>query len=191
MENRCRMRIARRWNMGSRNRFSVAASRDRAHFCQTAFSRKPFVVNVSGGFERGGDLLLPGCPGARPVSWCDGRVAVTDTRSEFSRLVPLARLGSAPFRQQIEATPSERGKLSRRFDLLALDRLTAVVELRRQGDAVVVLEAAFDAELCRAASSLSSRSRAQYPTASCWFTVLPKRSSRKLDRNKPRRLSSH
>jgi len=116
---------------------------------------------------------------------------VTDTIPEFSRLIPLARLGSAPLRQQIEATPSEREKLSRRFDLLALDRLTAVVELRRQGDAVVVLEAAFDAELCRAASSLSSRSRAQYPTASCWFTVLPKRSSRKLDRNKPRRLSSH
>ena len=132
--------------MGSRNRFSVAASRDRAHFCQTAFSRKPFVVNVSGGFERGGDLLLPGCPGARPVSWCDGRVAVTDTRPEFSRLVPLARLGSAPLRQQIEATPSERGKLSRRFDLLALDRLTAAVELRRQGDEVIVLEAAFEAE---------------------------------------------
>ena len=61
---------------GITQRFSVAASRGRAHFCQAAFSREPFVVNVSGGFERGGDLLLPGCPGARPVSWCDGRVAV-------------------------------------------------------------------------------------------------------------------
>jgi uncharacterized metal-binding protein YceD (DUF177 family) len=71
---------------------------------------------------------------------------VTYTLPEFSRLVPLARLGSAPFRQQIEATPSECEKLSRRFDLLALDRLTAAVELRRQGDEVIVLEAAFEAE---------------------------------------------
>ena len=126
--------------------FSVEASRGRAHFCLTAFSREPFVVNVFGGFERDCDLLLPTYPGARSASCRDGRVAVTDTIPEFSRLIPLARLGSAPFRQQIEATPSEREKLSRRFDLLALDRLTAVVELRRQGDEVVVLEAAFDAE---------------------------------------------
>jgi uncharacterized metal-binding protein YceD (DUF177 family) len=71
---------------------------------------------------------------------------VANTISEFSRLVPLVRLGPAPFRQQIEATPSERENLCRRFDLLALDRLTAAVELRRQGDEVIVLEAAFEAE---------------------------------------------
>jgi uncharacterized metal-binding protein YceD (DUF177 family) len=71
---------------------------------------------------------------------------VTDTIPEFSRVVPLARLGPAPFRQQIEATPSECEKLSRRFDLLALDRLSAAVELRRRGDEVIVLEAAFEAE---------------------------------------------
>ena len=71
---------------------------------------------------------------------------VTDTTPEFSRVVPLAKLGSAPFRQQIEATKSEREKLSRRFELLALDRLTAAVELRRQGDHVIILEAAFEAE---------------------------------------------
>jgi uncharacterized metal-binding protein YceD (DUF177 family) len=71
---------------------------------------------------------------------------MTDIIPEFSRLVPLARLGSAPFGQQIDATPSERERLSRRFDLLALDRLTAAVELRRQGDKVIVLEAALEAE---------------------------------------------
>jgi uncharacterized metal-binding protein YceD (DUF177 family) len=71
---------------------------------------------------------------------------MTDTVPEFSRLVPLARLGFAPFRQKIEATLSEREKLSRRFDLLALDRLNAAVELRRQGDQVILLEAAFEAE---------------------------------------------
>jgi len=71
---------------------------------------------------------------------------VTDIIPEFSRPVPLARLGSIAFRQRIEATASEREKLSRRFDLLALDRLTAAVELRRQGDEVIVLEAAYEAE---------------------------------------------
>jgi len=70
---------------------------------------------------------------------------MTDSKPEFSRVVPLARLGSAPFWQKIEATPSERERLSRRFDLLALNRLTAAVELRRQGDELIVLEAALDA----------------------------------------------
>jgi uncharacterized metal-binding protein YceD (DUF177 family) len=75
-----------------------------------------------------------------------GRVAVSEIMPEFSRIVPLVQLGSARFRQQIEATPSEREKLSRRLDLLALERLIAVVELRRQGDEVIVLEAAYQAE---------------------------------------------
>ena len=65
---------------------------------------------------------------------------------EFSRVVPLARLGSAPFRQKIEATASERERLSRRFDLLALDCLTAFVELRRRGGELIVLEAALEAD---------------------------------------------
>jgi uncharacterized metal-binding protein YceD (DUF177 family) len=71
---------------------------------------------------------------------------VTIFTPEFSRVVPLARLGSAPFRQKIEATPSERERLSRRFDLLALDRLTAAVQLRRQGGELIVLEAALEAD---------------------------------------------
>jgi uncharacterized metal-binding protein YceD (DUF177 family) len=71
---------------------------------------------------------------------------LTDLAPEFSRLVPLTRLGSTPFLQQIEATPTERERLSRRFSLLALDRLTAAVELWRQGDEFIVLEAAFEAE---------------------------------------------
>ncbi len=71
---------------------------------------------------------------------------MTDFTPEFSRAIPLARLSSAPFWQKIEATPSERERLSRRFDLLALDRLTAAVRLRRQGDELIVLEAALEAE---------------------------------------------
>jgi uncharacterized metal-binding protein YceD (DUF177 family) len=65
---------------------------------------------------------------------------------EFSRLVPLARLGPEPFRQDIAATPEERVALAERFDLVALDRLCAAVELVRQGNDMVMLRAAFSAE---------------------------------------------
>lgn len=65
---------------------------------------------------------------------------------EFSRLVPLAQLSTRPFRQRIEATAEERERLSRRFDLISLDRLVAEVELRRQSPEVVLLEAEFAAE---------------------------------------------
>ncbi|HEY3908756.1 MAG TPA: DUF177 domain-containing protein [Stellaceae bacterium] len=72
---------------------------------------------------------------------------IEDAAPEFSRPVRLAGLGSAPFRQQIEANADERQRLARRFDLVALDRLVATVTLsRRDGDAVLleaVLEAAF------------------------------------------------
>jgi uncharacterized metal-binding protein YceD (DUF177 family) len=66
--------------------------------------------------------------------------------AEFSRPVPLVRLGSASFRQRIEATREEREKLAHRFDLLSLDRLVAEVELRRQSGGVILLEAALEAE---------------------------------------------
>ena len=65
---------------------------------------------------------------------------------EFSRIVPLARLGAEPFRRDIAATGAERDALARRFDLLALDRLCARVELARLGKDRFVLHAAFDAQ---------------------------------------------
>ncbi len=64
---------------------------------------------------------------------------------EFSRLVPLARLGPESFRQQIEAVAEERQRLARRFDLVALDRLTAVVTLHRESGGRIRLEAGFEA----------------------------------------------
>jgi uncharacterized metal-binding protein YceD (DUF177 family) len=67
-------------------------------------------------------------------------------RPEFSRLVPLAGLGAGPFRQDIAATEEERAALARRFDLVALDRLGAAVELVRHGNDMVMLRAAFSAE---------------------------------------------
>jgi uncharacterized metal-binding protein YceD (DUF177 family) len=65
---------------------------------------------------------------------------------EFSRLVPLTRLGAEPFRQEITASEAERAALARRFDLPAVDRLCAVVELVRHGKDMVLLRAAFAAE---------------------------------------------
>lgn len=70
-------------------------------------------------------------------------------RPEFSRPVALARLGPEPFRQEIAATEEERAALATRFDLLALDRLVASVELVRQGPDLVLLSAAFEAEFAQ------------------------------------------
>jgi uncharacterized metal-binding protein YceD (DUF177 family) len=79
-------------------------------------------------------------------------VTVTDIAPEFSRPVSIAGLGGKPFRQRIEAVPHERERLCRRFDLLALDRLSAIVELRRQQGELVLLEATFEAEFVQACS---------------------------------------
>ena len=65
---------------------------------------------------------------------------------EFSRIVRLARLGVDPFRQEIAASKAERRALARRFDLVSLDRLTAAVELVRQGPEMILLRASFAAE---------------------------------------------
>jgi uncharacterized metal-binding protein YceD (DUF177 family) len=64
---------------------------------------------------------------------------------EFSRPVALSRLGAEPFRQEIAATAADREALARRFGLVALDRLSAIVELSRQGDGTILLEASFEA----------------------------------------------
>lgn len=65
--------------------------------------------------------------------------------AEFSRPVPLARIGVEPFRQQISATESERAALARRFDLVSLDRLDASLELVREGERMIWLRAEFEA----------------------------------------------
>jgi uncharacterized metal-binding protein YceD (DUF177 family) len=70
---------------------------------------------------------------------------MSNVTPEFSRLVRLAWLGPEPFRQQIQATADERERLAARFDLLALDCLTATVTLHRQQGEIVLLEADFEA----------------------------------------------
>src|SRR6185312_15552895 len=68
---------------------------------------------------------------------------------EFSRRVPLARIGAEPYRQRIGASEEERAALARRFDLLSLDRLDADVELIPRmisgGERMILLRANFEA----------------------------------------------
>lgn len=65
---------------------------------------------------------------------------------EFSRRVPLGRIGAEPVRREITASAAERTALAGRFGLVALDRLSASVELVRQGRNLVLLRAAFEGE---------------------------------------------
>lgn len=70
-------------------------------------------------------------------------------KPEFSRLVPLTRLGKEPLRQEIAANTEECTALARRLDLVALDRLSAEVELARQSDGTILLTASFSAEFAQ------------------------------------------
>ncbi len=59
--------------------------------------------------------------------------ASSEPQPEFSRLVPVDRLGEAEITEQISAEPGERAALARRFGLLSLDRLSATLRLERAG----------------------------------------------------------
>jgi uncharacterized metal-binding protein YceD (DUF177 family) len=56
---------------------------------------------------------------------------------EFSRSVRIDAIGVEPRQMAIEAEPDERAALSRRFGLVAIDRLAAEADLARRGTAVV------------------------------------------------------
>lgn len=95
---------------------------------------------------------------------------MTDPAAGFTRLVPLSRLGSAPFRQQLAAGEVERVALARRFDLLSLDRLEAEIELVREPGGTILLSATFGADFEQAcivtldpvAGSVSERFQLRY-----------------------------
>jgi len=68
---------------------------------------------------------------------------------EFSRRVPLARIGADPYRYRIDASEQERVALARRFDLVSLDRFEADVELIPRiipgSERMILLRANFEA----------------------------------------------
>jgi uncharacterized metal-binding protein YceD (DUF177 family) len=68
---------------------------------------------------------------------------------EFSRLVPLNRLGPESFHQEIAASEIERRALAKRFGLVSLDRLSATVELARERGGTILLTAEFVAEFAQ------------------------------------------
>jgi uncharacterized metal-binding protein YceD (DUF177 family) len=74
---------------------------------------------------------------------------VSEPVPEFSRFVPLARLGAEPYCQRVEATVAECERLARRFDLVSLDRLAATVTLVRKAGGLVRLDAVFEAEFAQ------------------------------------------
>jgi uncharacterized metal-binding protein YceD (DUF177 family) len=74
---------------------------------------------------------------------------VSEPVAEFSRRVPLTRIGAEPYRQEIAADEAERAALARRFDLVRLDRLNAVVELERERGGTILLRAEFAAEFAQ------------------------------------------
>jgi len=71
---------------------------------------------------------------------------MTGTTPEFSRRIPLARIGAEPLRQTIVATEAERAALAARFGLVAVDSLSAEIELVRQGRDRIALRAEYSAE---------------------------------------------
>src|SRR5258707_9279993 len=64
---------------------------------------------------------------------------------EFSRIITLDKISLAETSRHIEADPSERAALATRFSLLALDKLTADLRLKRTGAGVIRVTGHLDA----------------------------------------------
>ena len=71
----------------------------------------------------------------------------TGMTPEFSRPLAAESIGAQGLQRRIEASPAEREKLARRFDLLALDRLEATLMLQREKGEVIRLEGRFIADV--------------------------------------------
>jgi len=72
---------------------------------------------------------------------------MTAPKPEFSRPVEAPRTRGREASHRIDAKPSERQALARRFGLLTLDRLEAEVRLTLGAGGVVRLEASFAADI--------------------------------------------
>lgn len=68
-------------------------------------------------------------------------------KPEFSRVVEVPKRRGKTVTLAIAAAPAERAALARRFDLLALDRLEAGLQLELQRDGIVQVSGTLVAEL--------------------------------------------
>lgn len=77
---------------------------------------------------------------------------MTDTQPppEFSRSIAVEKIARDETLREIEATPTERRAIAQRLGLLALDRLTARLSLRRIAGARVSLQGHFEADVVQA-----------------------------------------
>jgi uncharacterized metal-binding protein YceD (DUF177 family) len=76
--------------------------------------------------------------------------ALARHEAEFSRVVDVEGLGEDELQRKIDATQEEREALARRFGLIALDKLTAIVHLRKAAGHAVDLRAEFEADVVQA-----------------------------------------
>ena len=75
------------------------------------------------------------------------------THYEFSRPFPADRVGHAETIETIEANEQERVLLARRFNLVAIDKLTAVLRLRREAaTGLIQVRGAFEADVTQTCS---------------------------------------
>jgi uncharacterized metal-binding protein YceD (DUF177 family) len=71
-------------------------------------------------------------------------------QAEFSRPIAVDQIGPQETGREIVANATERARLAERFDLLALDRLTASLSLKRGGGGVIEVHGHFEAEVVQA-----------------------------------------
>lgn len=71
-------------------------------------------------------------------------------QAEFSRLIAADQIGPQETEREIAANAAERARLVERFGLLALDRLTATLSLRRTRGGLIQVRGRFEAEVVQA-----------------------------------------
>ena len=71
-------------------------------------------------------------------------------QAEFSRPMAADQIGPQELEREIVANPAERARLAERFDLLALDRLTAILGLKRGRGGLIQVHGRFEAEVVQA-----------------------------------------
>ncbi len=71
-------------------------------------------------------------------------------QTEFSRPVAVDQIGPQETEREIVANAAERARLAERFGLLALDRLTAALSLKRGRGRLIQVQGRFEAEVVQA-----------------------------------------
>jgi len=71
-------------------------------------------------------------------------------QAEFSRLIAADQIGPQETEREIVANAAERARLVERFGLLALDRLTATLSLKRTRGGLIQVRGRFEAEVVQA-----------------------------------------